>query len=277
EECNTYLDPLLDRPLVSLLYPRDGDETLLNETKFTQPALFALEYALAQLWMSWGVQPAVLLGHSLGEYVAACLAGVFSLRDGIRMVAARARLMHAIPSRGVMYAVRAPEFVLATALEAHREEIALAAVNGPSDVVISGRDDAVLGVVRSLESNGILATRLAVSHAFHSPLMSPMLEEFRRICDQVIYSAPQIGLVSNVTGQLADAEVASPDYWCKHVLATVRFKDGVSTIAAQGVTAFLEIGPKPILLEMARLCKETAGALWLPSLRADRDDWEQML
>src|SRR5262249_30259952 len=218
DQCAAALTEELPHPLLEVLFGTGGSGNgrgpLLDQTRYTEPALFALEYALARLWRSVGGQPAVLLGHSLGEYVAASVAGVFSLRDGIRMVAARARLTQAIPNPGVMYAVRAPESVLATALDAHREEIALAAVNGPSEVVISGRDDAVLGVVRSLESKGVLAKRLAVSHALHSPLMSPMLEEFRRFCDQVNYSAPQIGLVSNVTGELAGAEVASPDYWC---------------------------------------------------------------
>src|SRR5262249_12612024 len=159
-----------------------------------------------------------------------------------------------------MYAVRAPESVVANALGACQKEVAVAAVNSPSHVVISGRDAAIEGIVRSLESNGILTKRLSVSHAFHSPLMTPMLEEFRRSCDRVNYAAPQIGMVSNITGQLTGNEVPGPDYWCEHLLGTVRFMDGVSAIAAQRVTALLELGPKPVLLDLARQCKEMPGA-----------------
>jgi iturin family lipopeptide synthetase A len=150
-------------------------------------------------------------------------------------------------------------------------------VNGPNHVVVSGLGGAVEEIVRSLEGDGIAAKRLSVSHAFHSPLMTPMLAEFRRVCDAINYSPPQVGLISNVTGELGGDKMATPEYWCDHVLATVRFQDGAATAGAQGATAFLEIGPQPILLNLTRQCVDAPGALWLPSLREGQDDGERVL
>jgi malonyl CoA-acyl carrier protein transacylase/SAM-dependent methyltransferase len=295
ERCAEILRPLLGESLLSVLYPdreTGGQEnkktgrqevwidpeskiqnlkSKIHETTYTQPALFALEYALAQLWVEWGVKPDAVLGHSVGEYVAACVAGVFSLEDGLRLIAARGRLMGALPAGGVMVAVQA-------------SEAAVAAINGPENVVLSGERTAVAAVVGELQTQGIKATALEVSHAFHSPLMEPMLADFAAIARQVTFATPQIPLVSNLTGQQVGEEITSADYWVQQVRQPVRFADGMATLQALGINTYLEIGPKPVLLGMGRLCVQQSKIqnlkseiLWLPSLRAGQADWDVLL
>ena len=302
DRCNEILRPYLDQPLLSILYPnpvltKEGKEessshnprtqrrqassdagrdaksqtAKIDSTAYTQPALFALEYALAQLWKSWGIEPDVVIGHSVGEYVAACVAGVLSLEDGLKLIAERGRLMQALPQGGEMVAVLASEVQVKPLLFG---KVSIAAVNGPRNVVISGEGWAVRRVVQALELKGIKTRALTVSHAFHSALMEPMLPDFLKVARTVNYCAPQIDLISNLTGQVAETPTA--DYWCRHIRQAVRFADGVSTIYEQGYDIFVEIGPKPTLLGMARRFAPSS-LLWLPSLRPGRGDWEQML
>jgi acyl transferase domain-containing protein/acyl carrier protein len=267
--CAEILRPFLDRPLLDVIFAGmgpDGVTDLLDQTGYTQPALFALEYALAQLWQSWGVEPALLLGHSVGEYVAACLAGVFSLEDGLKLIAARARLMQSLPAGGEMVSVMADEAKVARLIAPFADQLSIAAVNGPASVVISGGAEAMQRVVKNLEEEGVKARRLQVSHAFHSPLMEPILAEFKRIAGQIEYRAPSKPFVSNLTGNLAQSEVAQADYWVRHLRGAVRFADGVATAQRFGAEIFVEIGPKPTLLSMAKASLSDT-ALLLPSLR----------
>jgi len=224
----------------------------IDDTTYTQPALFVLEYALAQLWFSWGIQPEVVIGHSVGELAAACVAGVFSLEDGLKLVAARGRLMGALPQDGAMVALTADEATVQAALAPFSQVVAIAAVNGPASVVISGQRPAIEAIIKRVAAEGIKATPLAVSHAFHSPLMEPMLAPFRQVAQSIIYHPPTRPLVSNVTGKLAGQEVTTPDYWVRHVRDTVRFADGIQTLQTLGVDLFLEIGPKPTLSGFVR-------------------------
>ncbi|MEM9505787.1 MAG: acyltransferase domain-containing protein, partial [Cyanobacteria bacterium P01_E01_bin.43] len=240
----------------------------IHQTAYTQPALFALEYALAQLWLSWGIEPSGVMGHSIGEYVAACIAGVFSLEDGLRLVAARGRLMQALPNDGGMVAVMASAEHLAAMLPA---SISIAAVNGPEATVISGELAALESVTATLMEQGIKTKSLQVSHAFHSALMEPMLADFKAIAETVNYASPQVELVANVTGQIATHEVASADYWVSHVRQSVQFAAGMETLAAKGYNTFVELGAKPVLLAMGQLCLPDLDALWLPSLRSDAE------
>ncbi len=274
DHCDKILRPYLEQPLLSVLYPEAGI-TPLDETAYTQPALFALEYALFQLWHSWGIEPAVVMGHSVGEYVAACVAGVFSLEDGLKLIAERARLMQALPQEGEMVAVFANEAQVATAIQPYAQEVAIAAING-SHIVISGQRDCVQAAIASLPE-GVRTKKLQVSHAFHSPLMEPMLAAFERVCADVAYSPPRLKLISNVTGAIATDEIATPEYWCRHVRQPVRFAASMDTLDQQGYELFVEIGPKPILLGMARQCLPEKIGIWLPSLYQGQQDWQQIL
>ena len=249
----------------------------LNETAYTQPALFALEYALAKLWKSWGIEPAVAIGHSVGEYVAACVAGVFSLEDGLKLIAERGRLMQALPPGGEMVVVFADEVRVAAAIQPYAPDVVIAALNGPECMVISGKSEAVRCVTESLRQEGIETKKVNVSHAFHSPLMKPMLPTFERIALEVSYSSPQIGLISNVTGGIIKDEIATPNYWLSHVQKPVKFATSMETLHQEQFQVFVEIGPKPTLLGMGRRCLPEGVGIWLPSMRQGHSEWQQLL
>ena len=277
DRCDELLRRQLERPLLEVLYPAEPGDSLLDATANTQPALFALEYALAEMWQSWGVTPSAALGHSVGEYVAACRAGVFGLADAILLVALRARLMQSLPANGRMVAVFATVSRVAQALSGHANEVSVAAVNGPNQVVISGLAASVDKIVGRLEADGIRTQSLAVSHAFHSPMMEPMLDDFEQLVREVRLSPPRFPIVSNVTGQPVTDELTDPVYWRRHVRQTVHFADGIAALAGQGYQVFLEIGPKPILSGLGKQCLPDDNVVWLPSLRSGRDDWSVLL
>ncbi|CAN5750343.1 hypothetical protein BH10CHL1_BH10CHL1_00280 [soil metagenome] len=276
--CDAILQPYLGCSLLQLLYPPQGEDSALDQTVYTQPALFAIEYALAELWKAWGIIPSFVMGHSVGEYVAACVAGVFSLEDALKLIAARGRLMQALPQVGAMVAVMATIDVVADVIAPFADTVSIAAINGPQSVVVSGEREAIAQIAQQFTVRGVKTTMLTVSHAFHSPLMEPMLADFAEVARQITYTSPRIALVSNLTGTLVRDEVATPDYWCQHVRQPVLFAAGMATLAQRDVTAFVEIGPKPVLLGMGRQCVEPAkpAALWLPSLRPEQD-WRQLL
>ena len=279
EQCDALLRPHLGESLLDVLYPQNGEQghRRIDRTCYTQPALFALEYALAKLWQAWGVQPDVLIGHSVGELVAACVAGVFSLEDGLKLIAARGHLMDALPQDGEMVALMTDERTARQAITPYLAEVSIAAVNGPQSVVISGRRKAVRVLVEQMTAQGIKSRRLTVSHAFHSPLVEPMLEAFHQVAASITYHQPRLPLVSNVTGTLAGAEVLTPAYWVRHVREAVRFADGVTTLLEQGSDIFLEIGPHPTLLGMAGQHGGTGQIAMLPSLWNGQHDWQQVL
>jgi acyl transferase domain-containing protein len=272
DHCDEILRPLLGESILSILYPEaEGDNAQskiqnlkfkIDNTRYAQPAIFALEYALASLWQAWGIQPAVVMGHSVGELVAACVAGVFSLADGLKLIAARARLMSELPETGEMITVLADEArvqSLLAQLNGAGEGVAIAALNGPQQIVLSGRATALQTVTTILAAEGIQSRKLSVSHAFHSPLMEPMVAAFAQVANTIAYHPPQIPMVSNLTGNVAGNEITTADYWVRHVRQPVRFADGIATLNAEQTTIFLEIGPKPTLLSLARQCldKET--------------------
>nr|CAD19092.1 StiH protein [Stigmatella aurantiaca Sg a15] len=279
DQCDALLQPHLGRSLLSVLYPEPGSRTPLDETAFTQPALFAIEYALAMLWQSWGIQPTAVMGHSVGEYVAACVAGVFSLEDGLRLIAERGRLMQALPPDGDMAAVFAEEARVVEAIAPFSSQLSIAAVNGPTETVISGEKGALAAVLERLSAQGIQARRLNVSHAFHSPLMQPIVDTFAGVVASVTFHPPQFELISNVTGRPADPQLlSSSEYWCRHLLAPVRFWDSLQSLHQRGSRLFLEIGPGATLASMGRRgFSQDGSCLWLSSLQKDRGDWTHLL
>ena len=275
DRCAELLEGHIDRPLPSLIYSQ-AEERAIDRTAYAQPALFAVEYALAELWRSWGVVPSAVLGHSIGEYVAACVAGVLGLEDAVKLVAARGRLMQSLPSGGAMAAVLASEPRVRAAVERDAERLSIAAVNAPENVVVSGPVDAIDAVVARFASEGVVCERLSVSHAFHSSLMDPILSDFERLASGVTYESPRITLVSNLTGQPARRDIGTAAYWRDHLRQPVRFAGGVAALYDLGYRVFLEVGPKPTLSSLAR--RSLSGeAVCLPSLRKSGTDWQQML
>ena len=270
--------------LMAVLYPEEGEaggmsgDSRMKQARYAQPALFAFEYALAELWRSWGVEPGVLLGHSLGEYVAAVVAGVFSVEDGLRLVCARARLMDRLTLPGAMRSINASAERVRREIAGLEAEVAIAVVNGPESVVLSGVSETVARTAGKLEAEGIRTRPLEVTHAFHSPLLEPVLDEFEEGARQVKYHAPQIRMISNLTGKTARAEeIATPRYWREHMRQTVQFYDGLQAALETGCQTFLEIGPQPHLKALAIHADESLEKqVWI-SLRRQRPDWDQML
>ncbi|MGB3311938.1 MAG: type I polyketide synthase [Nodosilinea sp.] len=295
DRCDQLLQPYLDRSLQSVLFGEDGlaadglaadglaadglaidsPTAPLHQTGYTQPALFALEYSLAQLWLSWGIRPAAVMGHSVGEYVAACVAGVFSLEDGLRLMALRGRLMQTLPASGSMVAVFADADTVAAALP---PTVSLATLNGPDNTVIAGPITDLETVVEDLHSQGIRTKSLQVSHAFHSALMDPILNVFEQSAQSIAFHPPTIPLVSNLTGDFVGPDLhLDARYWRRHARQPVRFADAIATLHQAGHSLFLEIGPHPVLSTMGKRCVAHSHHTWLPSLRRGQDDWHTLL
>lgn len=281
DQCDELLSRHWQESLLDILNPRGGSNELIHDAAYTQGALFCIEYALAQLWMSWGVNPAFLMGHSVGEYAAAATAGVFSLEDGLRFVAERGRLFKSlIPVHGRMVAVGAGEERVRRWLKPYAPKIGIAAVNGPENTVISGDGDAVAALCTDLKAQRVSIKSLSISRACHSVLTEPVLPELYEVAKQICFSPPRIPLVSNVTGTLVGADLTTPEYWCRHAREAVRFEDGMQTLAREHANAFIEIGPDAVLLGMGAACLPNEGLVWLPSVRRraatgeTHDEWQ---
>uniref|UniRef100_UPI0030C68525 type I polyketide synthase n=1 Tax=Streptomyces lonarensis TaxID=700599 RepID=UPI0030C68525 len=260
-----------DQPLRDLLFA--ADQPLVHETKYAQAGLFAIETALYRLVESFGIVPDYLTGHSIGELTAAHIAGVLSLDDACRLVAARGTLMQALPATGAMISLRTTEEQVRPLLEGREHHVSIAAVNGPASTVISGDDNAVTEIAATLAEQGVKTKRLTVSHAFHSPHMDAMLTEFERVATGLDFQPPTTPIVSNLTGQLADPQqLTTPGYWVRHVREAVRFHDGIRTLHTHGVRHFIELGPDGTLTSMAREALSQAGGTAVPLLDRNRHE-----
>ncbi len=279
DECDQLARAHLSTPLLSVMYPGAGDdENLVHQTEYTQPTLFAVEYATARLWMAAGIEPAAVIGHSIGEYVAACIAGVFSLEDALLLVIERARLMGALPQTGGMVTVFADVDTVRAAIAPYAPRLGIATMNSPANTVVSGDISAIEAFLGEFAvTHPQIETRvLKVSNAFHSALMEPMLDEFEQRAAQVTYQAPRIPLMANLTGQAIDKVDAH--YWRRHTREAVNFSGGLQTLLDQGYTNFIEVGPRPVLCslgeEIAAATIKDSEALsalrWLPSLHAKK-------
>jgi len=279
DDCDGFLKKSWPFSLTDLLYKKNKEEanTLLRQTVFTQPALFAIECALAEVWKSWGITPDIVLGHSAGEYAAAYAAGVFSLYEGLALITARAALMNAVKEEGSMAVVFTSAEKVTAAIRAYGNDISIAAINGPELTVISGKKETVRTVMQSLKQTGVGSREMQVSHAFHSSLMEPVLEAFHKIASGVRYQLPQIPLVSNVTGAIAGAAITDAAYWGNHILSPVLFSQGIQTIKEAGEYNLMELGPQPSLLSMAQLTLKYEEDRLLPVMREGHSSWTTML
>jgi acyl transferase domain-containing protein/aryl carrier-like protein len=279
DQCDALFSPLLGRSLRSVMFGQDptGAEAAdLDDTLWTQPALFSVELAMAALWRSWGVEPDVLVGHSIGELAAAVVAGVMTLPDAARLVAARGRLMSALPRDGAMAAVFADVETVRQAIAPYGGQVSIASDNGPTSTVISGVTAQVEAVIADFERRDVSARKLNVSHAFHSALMEPMLAAFREVAASIPMKAPSIPILSNVTGAVADASITTADYWVQHVRGAVRFREDMLAMAADKVQLVIELGPEPHLVGMGRRCLSDPKITWVASQRKDRP-WRTLL
>jgi myxalamid-type polyketide synthase MxaB len=273
DACDRLFAPHLGRSIRTLMFGEaEAADTELQHTLYTQPALFAFEYAAARLWMSWGVKPNVLLGHSIGEIVAATLAGLFTLADATKLVAARARLMQSVSAPGGMVAVRAGAEAVAPLLAGHAN-VSFGAINAPGQCVISGDIAALASITEALAAKGIGAKALPVSHAFHSPLMAEVLEPFRAAIQDIEFRDPESSFVSNLTGRVATlAEVGTPDYWVRHIAEPVNFLAGMRSVQKRGKHVFIEVGPSAALTNLGKQCGEASEHLWLASSTPSPDE-----
>ncbi|WP_430909644.1 aminotransferase class III-fold pyridoxal phosphate-dependent enzyme, partial [Maribacter sp. 2-571] len=272
DRCAQLLEVHLDKDLLAILFAEEGSKQshLIDQTRYTQPALFALGYALYKLWEYWGVTPSVVLGHSIGELTAACVAGVFSLEDGLKLAAARGRLMQELSQEGTMVSLQCNAAKAIELIQGYEDKIAIAAINTPTQTVVSGDKKAIEGLCALLSSTSIKHKKLQVSHAFHSPLMKPMVSDFRKVAETLTYHVPIYPLMSTVSGALAEGRMSTPDYWTTHIIAPVDFLKGMLSLEEQGTTVYLEIGPSPVLIAMGGQCvREDRKAIWLASLKKD--------
>lgn len=274
DRCDDIFQELFNESLLEIIYSgTGGTESLVNETVYTQPALFSIEYSLAQLWQSWGAFPDIMIGHSVGEYVAATVAGVMGLEDGLALIAHRARLMQQVTQPGKMAVIFAPESRVAEMLKGREKTVTIATINGPENTVISGVADEVDELVKKFEADGLSVQPLTVSHAFHSPLMDEILDSFERLASEVEFHPPHIEYVSNLTGQLM-TEAPTARYWRDHLRNAVRFSEGMNRIAEMQATILVEMGPTASLLGMGKRCLPDYAAAWIPSLRKGQEDWQ---
>jgi acyl transferase domain-containing protein/surfactin synthase thioesterase subunit/acyl carrier protein len=273
DSCHALAQSYLEKGLLEVVFASGGEDALVNRTDYTQPALFAVEYALASLVKSWGISPEAMIGHSLGEIAAACVADVMTLEEAMRLVNARGALMHRLPSGGAMVSIMAEESMVRSLIDKVGSDVAVAAMNGPLNTVVSGDRDALRVLSEELEQRAITYRELRISNGFHSPRTEPILDELESIAGQIDHRPPKVPLISNLTGEVISA---APDksYWRRHLRESVRFGDGMRALANLECGTFLEIGPHPVLLPLGQMCLAAKGktVTWVATLNRQKSD-----
>ncbi len=278
DECESIVNGMIGQSVTGIIFNDFAKAELINETRFTQIALFVIEYALAKLWISWGITPDYLIGHSVGEVVAAVISEAMTLEDGLKFIEARGRLMQSLPKTGAMAAVFSDFETVNGLIKDFEQEISIAAVNGPNNIVISGKTETIDKVIDIFNSKNIISKKLVVSHAFHSPLMEPILDEFEQIIKEINFEKSKIPIVSNLNGKIISGEgIFSARYWKDHIRNAVLFEPGMQVLKELNCNVFIEIGPNPVLTGMAKRFIDTEDALWLSSLRKNIPAWQELL
>lgn len=278
DKCNDILLPIINVSILDILFNDETKADLINKTAYTQPALFAIEYALSKLWMSWGIKPDYVIGHSVGEYTAATIAGLFSLEDGLKLIAKRGQLMQVLPQEGDMAVIFKDFEFVNVQIEEFGGDLSIAGVNGPENTVVSGKRASLNKLLENLNGQNVDYRKLTVSHAFHSPLMEPILDEFEETANTVEYHQPNIPIVSNVTGEIIDDFAKlNAKYWRNHIRKPVLFEPGIKKLAEIGCKIYLEVGPNPTLIGMAKRFMIDPKYIWIGSLKKKMNDWESLL
>lgn len=279
DKCDKLFNQYIDKSIHDLLYLDSSNQETLNKTIYTQPVVFSLEYALAKLWNSFGIKPTYVMGHSIGSYAAACIAGVISLEDAVTLVASRGKIVQSLPDNGMMGTLLTnEEKVLSLIAESGLNDVSIAAVNNSDIVTIAGVKESVKAILNKARENKIFTEQLAISHAFHSPLIAPVLKEFKETLSAISFSKPRITMISDLTGQKVNPEeIVTPEYWLSHITKPVRFYDAIKTVENEGAQIFIEVGAKALLSGFIQEGIKNKKVLCLPSLRESKAPWDQML
>ena len=270
-QCDRELQKYLGHSIIEIIENQELSANYLNQTQYTQPALFALEFALARLWQSWGIQVDYLLGHSIGEFTAACLAGVFDLEDALKLVAYRGKLMSGLPSQGGMASVFTTYYKLQQYLKDFNS-LGIASINGPNHYVLSGDLGSLKKLTKKLEKDDIYVKQLSVSQAFHSPVMDEIKSDFMEVLQQVNWKVPQIPIISTLTGSLINTEISKPEYWVRQMREPVNYHAAIGSLIEAGGNTFLEVGPSDVLIKLAKQCYPSQDLLWVSTLQHQQRD-----
>lgn len=279
DECDKLFKQHIDKSIIDLLYSEESNKETLEKTIYTQPVIFSLEYSLTKLWESFGVKPAYVMGHSIGSFAAACIAGVFSLKDAALLVASRGKIVQSLSDNGMMGTILATEEKVASLIkESGLSDVSIAVVNNREIITISGTKQSVDIILNKARENKIFTERLSISHAFHSPMINPVLGKFKEALDTITLSKPKITIISDLTGKIADPdEIIKSEYWLKHISMPVRFYDAICTIEKEEASIFIEVGAKALLSGFIQESINSKDVMCLPSLREAKSSLEQML
>ncbi|MCP5052330.1 MAG: amino acid adenylation domain-containing protein [bacterium] len=278
DRCAKLFQPYIHRSITRLLYGNGSRSSQVDQARYAQPVIFSIEYALARLWLSWGIVPSAVLGHSIGEYAAACIAGVFDLKEAVRLVAIRGNFMHSLPSGGKMVGILADRETVASLIDPYKETVSIAAVNAPANVTVSGENSSMDKLLKDVKAAGIFTEPLNISHAFHSVLMDSYVETFREEIGNPTFSTPRMTFISAKTGHpVSNEEICGTGYWSTQLRDPVMFYDAISTLEAGDHRLFIEVGGTAALAGLAGQCVQDGSARFIPSLRNGREPCQQLL